>query len=160
LQDVGGDGWSPFYSVVTSATYLHILRFLFLQNYSERMKDKGMPVSPHVTVFKFPMVALTSITNRVTGTLLSFGCFGLGAAELMGSGNALALMQTMGSQGLVLAAATKFAVAFTASYHYGAGVRHFLWDYKPDLVNNEAAEKSSWQLVGASVGFSTLTLFL
>ena len=124
------------------------------------MKDKGMPVSPHVTVFAFPMVAITSITNRVTGCMLSFGCFGLGAAELLGSGNALALMQWTASHGMLMTAAAKFAVSFTASYHYGGAMRHFLWDYKPEVyLNNAVAEKSSWQLIGASLGLSTITLF-
>jgi succinate dehydrogenase (ubiquinone) cytochrome b560 subunit len=130
------------------------------QNYNERMKNKGMPVSPHVTVFAFPMVALTSITNRVTGCALSFGCFGLGAAELLGSGNALALMQWTASHGMLMTAAAKFAVSFTAFYHAGGAARHFAWDAFPEYVNNEVAEKSSWQLIGASLGLSTITLFL
>ena len=119
-----------------------------------------MPMSPHVTVFAFPMVAITSITNRVTGCALSVGCAGLGAAELLGSGNALALMEWTATHGMLMTAAAKFAVAFTASYHYGGGLRHFLWDYRPEYLSNEVAEKSSWQLIGFSVGFSTLTLFL
>ncbi|GKY92447.1 hypothetical protein MPSEU_000215200 [Mayamaea pseudoterrestris] len=129
------------------------------QNYSERMKDKGMPVSPHVTVYAFPMAALTSIVNRVTGCLLSVGCFGIGAAELLGSGNGLALMEWTASHGMLMTAAAKFAVTFTASYHYGAGVRHFIWDYYPENLTNTIAEKSSWQLIGASAGLGTITMF-
>lgn len=118
-----------------------------------------MPVSPHVTVFAFPMAAITSITNRVTGCMLAVGCWGLGAAELLGSGNALALMQWTGSHGLLMTAAAKFAVSFTASYHYSGAMRHFVWDEKPELLTNQGAEKSSWYLIGFSLGFSTLSLF-
>ena len=43
------------------------------KSYTERMAETGRPVSPHVTIYSFPVVALSSIANRVTGTMLSFG---------------------------------------------------------------------------------------
>ena len=42
-------------------------------SYSEEQAKKGRPISPHVEIYKFPPAALTSITNRVTGGLLSVG---------------------------------------------------------------------------------------
>ena len=36
-------------------------------SYSERQDKNGRPVSPHVTIYKFPVTALSSITNRATG---------------------------------------------------------------------------------------------
>ena len=30
-------------------------------------------MSPHVTIYRFPIAALTSITNRVTGVMLTVG---------------------------------------------------------------------------------------
>ena len=43
------------------------------ETYTEKQAKKGRPVSPHVTIYKFPTVALSSITNRVTGVILSGG---------------------------------------------------------------------------------------
>ena len=43
--------------------------------YTERQEKLGRPVSPHVTIYKFPLGALTSITNRVTGVALSVGLY-------------------------------------------------------------------------------------
>ncbi len=42
-------------------------------------RGKGRPISPHVNIYKFPVPAISSITNRVTGTALSVGeyCSGL-----------------------------------------------------------------------------------
>lgn len=72
------------------------------------MKKTGRPVSPHVTIYAFPVGAISSITNRVTGVALSFGAAGLGAIEIVaGSGSSLELMQTIGSQGFVVAAGAK-----------------------------------------------------
>lgn len=43
---------------------------------SERRKEKlkrHLPTSPHVTIFKFPLPAITSITHRITGVALYAG---------------------------------------------------------------------------------------
>lgn len=41
--------------------------------YSERQSKLGRPISPHVTIYKFPITALTSIANRGTGIMLTVG---------------------------------------------------------------------------------------
>ncbi len=45
------------------------------ESYTESQAKKGRPVSPHVTIYKFPVTAISSITNRVTGIALSIGLF-------------------------------------------------------------------------------------
>mmetsp|Transcript_17215 Transcript_17215/g.47686 ORF Transcript_17215/g.47686 Transcript_17215/m.47686 type:complete len:188 (-) Transcript_17215:147-710(-) len=120
-------------------------------NYNERMKKTGRPVSPHVAIYTFPISAITSILNRVTGVTLSFGCLGLGAIELVGgSGSSLHLMEAIGSSSLLLAAPAKLAVAFPMVYHYGGGIRHMMWDNMPDKLTTEQVEQSSYVLLGAS----------
>eukprot|EP00956_Cyclotella_meneghiniana_P039549 scaffold173911_cov69-Cyclotella_meneghiniana.AAC.1 len=131
------------------------------QNYSSRMAKTSRPVSPHVTIYSFPIAALTSITTRVTGCALSFGCAGLGVVEIFGgSGAALSLMQDIGGSGALLAAGAKFSVAFPLVYHYLGGLRHFVWDNKPDLLTNVDVEKASYGLVGGSVVISTIAMVL
>lgn len=41
--------------------------------YTEKQAALGRPVSPHVGHYKFPVAAISSITNRVTGVALSVG---------------------------------------------------------------------------------------
>lgn len=121
-------------------------------NFSERAKKTGRPVSPHVTIYSFPIGALTSIVNRVTGCALSVGAAGLGAAELLGgSGTALDLMSTIGAQGGAIAAGAKFSVAFPFVYHYIGGLRHLAWDSMPDMLTNADVDKASYALAGSSV---------
>lgn len=43
------------------------------ETYTERQAKKGRHVSPHVAIYKFPVAALSSISNRVTGVILSAG---------------------------------------------------------------------------------------
>eukprot|EP00590_Aulacoseira_subarctica_P007889 CAMPEP_0172423712 /NCGR_PEP_ID=MMETSP1064-20121228/17688_1 /TAXON_ID=202472 /ORGANISM="Aulacoseira subarctica , Strain CCAP 1002/5" /LENGTH=141 /DNA_ID=CAMNT_0013165221 /DNA_START=181 /DNA_END=603 /DNA_ORIENTATION=+ len=126
------------------------------QNYSERMKRTGRPVSPHVTIYAFPIAAIASITNRVTGCILSGACAGIGLVEIFGGpGTTLSLMQEIGSCSLA-APMSKFGLSFCFFYHYLGGVRHHLWDSNPDkMLTNDDVEKSSYALFGASAVISS-----
>jgi len=132
------------------------------QNYTERMGKSGRPVSPHVTIYSFPITALTSVTNRVTGVALSFGAFGVSAMELVGgSGTALAFCQSVAQMdSVVIPAVAKFSVAFPFVYHFCGGVRHMSWDHKPELLTNKGVEQSSKILVGSSIVLTGASLLI
>jgi len=123
------------------------------ENYSHRMNMTGRPVSPHVTIYQFPIAALTSITIRVTGCALTFGAAGVGLVEILaGNGAALGLMQDIAGTGYpIVTAAAKFSVAFPCVYHYLGGVRHLMWDNFPDMLTNVDVKKASYALVGSSL---------
>eukprot|EP01034_Spumella_vulgaris_P041210 gene41210-51013_t len=59
------------------------------------------------------------------------------------------LMNTIGNTPL-LGTAAKFGVSFPFIYHYLAGVRHLVWNDKPDLLTNEKVNTSSIALFGVS----------
>lgn len=120
------------------------------------MRRKGRPVSPHVTIYAFPMAAISSITNRVTGCALSGVCAGIGAVELFGgSGTTLSLMQEIGSLS-VIAPLTKFGASYCFLYHYLGGIRHLLWDNNPEsMLTNEDVEKSSYALFAGTLVISS-----
>jgi succinate dehydrogenase (ubiquinone) cytochrome b560 subunit len=132
------------------------------QNYNERMSKTGRPVSPHVTIYQFPIAALTSIANRVTGVALSVGAAGIASVELInGSGSAMHLMQDIASAGPVVAGVAKFSVAFPLVYHYFGGMRHLAWDHFPDVtLSNIGVEKASYMLAGSSLVVSVGMAFV
>ena len=41
--------------------------------YSERMDKTGRPISPHIFIYKFPTIAISSVMVRATGMMLTFG---------------------------------------------------------------------------------------
>ena len=112
--------------------------------YTERQEKLGRPMSPHVTTYAFPAVAISSITQRVTGVLLSVGVGGVAAGSLAGVD--MAALATA-----VSCYPVKFIVAFPLTYHYAGALRHTLWDRKPEtMLNNKDAEKSSYLVMGGS----------
>ena len=44
-----------------------------LRTYTERMDKTGRPVSPHITIYAWPTIALTSVMVRATGVMLTIG---------------------------------------------------------------------------------------
>ena len=125
------------------------------------MNKMGRPVSPHVTVYAFPIGALSSITNRITGCVLAVGVTGLGFAELVGgSGTALFLTQWVGSQSTLIAAGAKLGISFPLVYHYGAAIRYFLWYYYPEMLGHANVERSSYYLFGGATAISGALMFL
>lgn len=119
-------------------------------------------MSPHVLIYAFPIAAISSITNRVTGVALSIGAAGLGAAELVGgSGTSLELMQTIGGMSPLIAMSAKFCVAFPCTYHYAGAIRHLIWDARPELLSTiKEVEQSSYVLFGSSLVLSTGLMFM
>ena len=41
--------------------------------YTEKMNKTGRPVSPHVTIYAWPTIAISSIMVRLTGVALTVG---------------------------------------------------------------------------------------
>jgi succinate dehydrogenase (ubiquinone) cytochrome b560 subunit len=111
-----------------------------------------------VTIYQFPIGALTSITNRITGVALSVGCLGVASLELVSSGMTQQVFSDLamsGGGGPFLGGMAKFAVGFPLVYHYLGGVRHLIWDTFPDkYLNNVSVEKTSYVLVGGSLVLS------
>ena len=90
------------------------------------------PLSPDVfeinsisTHYKFPPGALSSITNRVTGVMLSAYAGAAGALALTGH---LPLVLDFVTSSPLLLYPAKAAVAFPLVYHYLGGLRHLYWD--------------------------------
>mmetsp|Transcript_8845 Transcript_8845/g.7903 ORF Transcript_8845/g.7903 Transcript_8845/m.7903 type:complete len:160 (+) Transcript_8845:54-533(+) len=124
-------------------------------SYTEKQAKLNRPISPHVTIYKFPIGATTSIVNRFTGMALSAGVTGIAAFTLIG-GDSASLMTIIGSS--VIGPIAKLAVGFPLVYHYLGGLRHLVWDYIPDTLTNEGVETYSYVLIGASVVISLALL--
>ena len=109
------------------------------QNYTARMSSKNMPVSPHVMIYAFPVVAWGSVAVRATGVMLWAGMSGIACLSAAGV-DPTPIMQSIGDSGLAIPA--KLCVAFPMSYHFLGGVRHAYWDATPEAVTNEQVERA------------------
>ena len=133
-------------------------RAAFVTQTAQRMdKNANRPISPHVTIYAFPKIAISSITNRACGAALSVGMAGCGALTLLGV-DVTTVMFNLGHSDFSYVC--KFGVAFPLVYHYAAGLRHLYWDNTVQGFTNSEMESSSVMLMGSTVVLSGIVAAL
>lgn len=114
------------------------------------MSNGGRPLSPHLSIYRWPMTMTVSILHRVTGIALSLGLIVL-VAWIMALadgptayGRFTDFMQA--AVGRVLLAAWSFAFFF----HFANGVRHLFWDAGLGFEIRQA-NASGWAVIVSTV---------
>ena len=97
-------------------------------------------ISPHVNIYKFPITAVSSITNRLTGLALTGLFIGTGISNIFN----LDLIKKYDKLENNYKKVINYSVIFPATYHTFGGIRHFIWDKYPQLLNNKQVQKSSF----------------
>lgn len=115
-----------------------------------QMNKTERPLSPHLSVYRWPITMTLSILHRMTGVALSIGLVvfvawlqatALGAAAYE---TAAGLLESLA--GRVLLAG--FTVAFF--FHLANGIRHLVWDLGLGFELRQA-RASAWAVVVATV---------
>lgn len=92
------------------------------------MTSRNRPLSPHLQIYRLPLLAIMSIVHRMTGVVLSIGTlllvYWLGSAAYGPEAYARAV-QVIGSPIGLLAL---FGWTVALYYHAINGIRHLLWD--------------------------------
>lgn len=112
------------------------------------------PLSPHLSVYRLPMTAITSILTRATGQAMLAGLLLIvwwlvaAAAGPRAFAHADALLRSW------FGALVLLGSAWALWYHFLAGIRHFFYDSSM-LITIEEGRQSSWFIV---IGSAVLTL--
>ena len=124
-----------------------------------RTKDAPeRPLSPHVTIYAFPVSAISSVAHRITGLGLTAGFYTIGVTAALG-GDAAAVAQTVGSIP-VLGALVKAEMAGGMVYHTLLGVRHLYWERFPEQLGIEYQQPLSWGIIGVSSAVGVAAMFV
>jgi len=117
------------------------------------------PLSPHLQVYRLPLVANLSILHRITGLWLSFGGVLLVAWVLILAQGPdwYEAHRTMVAEGWtrIVVCVLLYTFVFSLVYHLLNGVRHLFWDAGKGL-DIEFAGKTGWLVVGLSVLLTAL----
>lgn len=92
------------------------------------MSTRNRPLSPHLDIYRLPLLAIMSITHRITGVGLVAGLFALAwwlcaaatGAEYFGTVQAVF--------GSILGKLFLFGWTVALFFHLSHGIRHLLWD--------------------------------
>ena len=103
-------------------------------------------ISPHVSIYKFPVTAISSILTRVSGVYLSGLFIAGGISKLVNKDKYL--YDKYNNLNSNLKTAFHYTIIFPGVYHTYGGLRHFIWDKYPKLLTNKSVPKSSYLLFG------------
>jgi succinate dehydrogenase / fumarate reductase cytochrome b subunit len=120
------------------------------------MNESGRPLSPHLSVYRWPITMTLSILHRVTGIGLSMG-FVVFAAWLLSaasSGDYFAVVSEMLRSGIGRLLLIGWSFAFF--FHLSNGVRHLFWDAGRGFEKYQA-NASAWFVIVLTI---VLTLAL
>ena len=117
------------------------------------------PLSPHLSVYRLPMAAVTSIMTRITGQVMLAGLllivWWLVAAAAGPRAFATADWVLRSWLGYLVLLGSLWALW----YHFFAGIRHFFYDAGL-LLTRDDSRQASWLIIAASVVLTLLTLIL
>jgi succinate dehydrogenase / fumarate reductase cytochrome b subunit len=114
------------------------------------MINTDRPLSPHLSVYRWPITMVLSILHRMTGVAMAFGLilFALWLSRLAAGpepyGAFVAAMTTIPGRLLLM------AWSFAFFFHLGNGVRHLFWDAGYGFEKSQA-NASAWVVVAAAV---------
>ena len=107
------------------------------------MNNHGRPLSPHLSIYRWPITMLLSILHRITGVSMALGLIVLTAwlmTAAAGPEQYQYFRAVMGSPfGIVLLIGWTFAFFL----HLGNGIRHLVWDTGRGLERSQA-NASAW----------------
>lgn len=121
--------------------------------------DDKRPMSPHLQVYKLPLVARLSILHRATGVALFIGLLVmiLGLAVAAQGAESWLIWQSFLSS--IIGKLFVFTLVFSLYYHLCNGIRHLLWDIGKGFAL-PVAQRSGIAVIIASSVLMLITWFL
>ena len=113
------------------------------------MSTEGRPLSPHLTIYRWPITMALSILHRMTGVALSVGLIIFViwleaiAYDATLYDSLRSAMTSLPGQALLL------GWCFSFFFHLANGVRHLIWD-TGRLFEKSQAEVSAWFVIAAA----------
>ncbi|MGQ0836220.1 MAG: succinate dehydrogenase, cytochrome b556 subunit [Gammaproteobacteria bacterium] len=116
------------------------------------------PLSPHLSIYRFGYTLTSSISNRITGIVLSGGLLLLVYWLVAAASSEQAYedaYRTL-SHGVARVLLAVILTAFV--YHFLAGIRHLIWDMGYALERDQA-RASAWLIGAATLVISGILIY-
>lgn len=104
------------------------------------------PLSPHLQVYRMPMLAILSILHRATGIALSVGALYLATWVIYAASNAKSYEMFQAFNASIVGRIILGGWLFSAFYHLCNGIRHLFWDAGYGFAIKDA-ERSGWIVI-------------
>ena len=114
------------------------------------MSNPDRPLSPHLSVYRWPITMTLSILHRGTGIALSIGLVVLATWLVAASSSAADYARFTNLMSTVIGRMFLIGWSYAFFYHLANGIRHLVWDTGRGLEKHQA-NASSWFVLVLSV---------
>jgi len=122
---------------------------------SKTVATRTRPLSPHITVYRWPITMAVSILHRVTGGALYFGTL-LVAWWLIATATSEAQFDLVNDvYGSWFGRLVLFGYSWALVHHMLGGIRHLIWDTGA-VLEKHAATRIAWVNVVLSIVLTIL----
>ena len=122
---------------------------------SQSPATRQRPLSPHMTIYRWPITMTMSILHRITGSALYFGTL-LVVWWLVSAATSESYFDLVSWVfGSWVGRIVLFGYTWVLVHHMFGGIRHFIWDTGA-AMEKHTASKLAWATVAASIMLTLL----
>ena len=110
------------------------------------MNDSGRPLSPHISIYRWPITMTLSILHRATGVAMSFGLIVMATWLLSAATSADKYNDFLAIFGSVPGQILLIGWSFSFFFHLMNGIRHLFWDTGRGF-QKQHANASAWFVI-------------
>ncbi|MBT8091546.1 MAG: succinate dehydrogenase, cytochrome b556 subunit [Gammaproteobacteria bacterium] len=111
------------------------------------MSYHDRPLSPHISIYRWPITMVLSILHRITGIALSLGFVALVAWLFDAAAGPETYAVFLSAMDSVIGKLLLIGWSFAFFYHLSNGARHLVWDAGRGLEKEQANASSWWVLI-------------
>ncbi len=111
------------------------------------MSKSGRPLSPHLSIYRWPITMVLSILHRMTGVAMSIGLVVLAAWLMQAAAGPEAYLRFTTAMSTVVGKLFLAGWSFAFFFHAANGIRHLVWDTGRGF-DKRSADRSAWIVVG------------
>ncbi len=114
------------------------------------MTNNDRPLSPHISIYRWPITMASSILHRATGLAMAVGFIVLVAWLFDAASGPDVYAVFLGAMDSVVGRILLVGWSFAFFYHLSNGIRHLVWDTGRGLEKGQATT-SAWFVIVLSV---------
>ncbi len=119
------------------------------------MSKSDRPLSPHLSIYRWPITMTLSILHRVTGVAMSLGLVVLAYWLWAVSSGPADYARFNDLTSTLVGRLLMIGWSFAFFYHFANGVRHLVWDTGRGFEMHQA-NASAWLVLALSIGMTAM----
>ncbi|MDJ0812160.1 MAG: succinate dehydrogenase, cytochrome b556 subunit [Woeseiaceae bacterium] len=115
------------------------------------MSNTEKPLSPHISIYRWPITMMLSILHRGTGLAMAVGFLVLAAWLVSAAAGTVEYEEFAALMSSLIGRLVLIGWSFAFFYHLGNGIRHLVWDAGRGFEKSQANASAWFVLIAATV---------